>query len=250
MEFPDRDEILYHKPIWGTNPFLLCRTVTPADLRDSRSRCNCRDCYLSRIRSISNYLSHPFGSRSDPPRGPFEFSSMLRSKNDMVHDVFATDNSIVLLNMIFSGSEIVATNDRIYPVNSIDFIRDRVRDRLTDDPGDRSLNGLFFSRLKVFDLRRKGPRLLRRARRSHSIPPSVPLYDLPEIVDTWCSGSHIFREPDIVPPDFVANFPGSIEQLVHKGHFHDRQGLKFDFRSFIMSDQTPRRRKRSRSVVS
>lgn len=250
MDFPNRDELLYHKSNWGKSPFLLCRTVTPADLRDLRSRCNCRDCYMSRIRSISNCLSHPFGSRSDPPRGPFEFSSMLRSKHDMAHDLFAIDNSIILSNMIISGSKNVATTNHIYPVNSISYIRDRIRDRLNDDPGDRSLNGLFFSRLKVFDLRRKGPRLLRRARRSHSIPPPFPLYDLPEIVDTWCSGDHIFCESDIISPDFVANFPGSIEQLVHKSHFHDRQNLSYDFRSFIMSDQTPRRRKRSRSVVS
>lgn len=252
MELPSRSEILFHKPIWGTTPFLLCRSVTPVDLRDSKKRCNCRDCYLSRTRTVSDYLSHPFGSRSNPPRGSHEFAQHLRNKWDMDRDVFALDNSIILLKMIDSDSDVVATfNDPIRPVISIGYIQAVVRDLLIEDPGDRSLNGLFYDRLKVYDLRRKGPRLLRRARRSHSIRPHASLYDLPEIVDTWGIDGRVYFDP---PDDFsnssVANFPSSIERLVYEGHFHDRTRLTFEFSDpSKMSKRIPRR-KRSRSAVS
>merc|ERR1711911_493214 len=127
MEVPTRSEIQFHRPIWGTNPFLLCRTVTPPEFRDLRLRCNCRDCYSSRTRAISNYFSHPFGSRSDPPRGRYELSKILRYRLDMDHDVFASDNSVILLKMISSDPTYVATFDTIVPVVSVRSLRHLVR---------------------------------------------------------------------------------------------------------------------------
>ena len=252
MDLPSRSEILFHKPIWGQTPFLLCRSVTPVDLRDSKKRCNCRDCYLSRTRTVSHYLSHPFGSRSDPPRGRHEFALHLRNKWDMDRDIFALSNSIILLKMIDSDSDVVATfNDPIRPVISIGYIQAVVRDLLIEDPGDRSLNGLFYDRLKVYDLRRKGPRLLRRARRSHSIRPVSSLYDLPEIVDDWTSNGRVyFDPPNDFPKNSVANFPSSVERLVHEGHFHDRSCLTFEFSGPTKMSKRAPRRKRSRSAVS
>ena len=251
MELPCRSEILFHRPIWGTSPFLLCRTVTPPEFRHLKLQCNCRDCYLSRIRTQSDYLTHPFGSRSDPPRSRYELSKVLRVKLDMDHDVFAVNNSTVLLKMMGTDSNVATYNDPIVPVMSVRSLEDIVRDRLVHDPGNRSLNGLFFSRLQVFDLRRKGPRLLRRARRSHSIRPSLPLYDLPEIVDLWTSTTVDYDEDQLDISNSVATFPSSIERLVSEKHFHDRRGLTYVFSdSSIMSNSGSRRPKRNRSLVS
>lgn len=251
MDFPDRSELLYHKPVWGANPFLLCRTVTPLDFRDLRLVCNCCDCYISRIRTASDFLTHPFGSRCDPPRGRYELAQVLRSRLDTDRDVFATDNSIVLLNMLQTDPS-VATLGLVVPVMSLSMIRSGVQDLLVSDPGNRSLNGLFYDRLKFFDLRRKGPRLLRRARRSHSIAPDPFLYDHPEIVDTWSAHESVFRDPHFEYPDFVAKFPSSIERLVHDRHFHDRRELNFKFSSSsnMSNSPHPRVKKRSRSLVS
>ena len=252
MEVPSWSEIRFHKPVWGLNPFLLCRTVTPIELRDLKICCNCRDCYSSRSRAISDYLSHPFGSRSDPPRGRYELSKILRYKLDMVHDVFAFDNSVILLKMLESDSACVATfADSILPIVSVRSLRDLVRDLLISDSGNRSLNGLFFSRLHVYDLRRKGPRLLRRARRSHCIRPGPFLYDLQETVDPWTSVSCDTSEVPVHVSNCVATFPSSIERLVFEKHFSDRRGLIYDFSgSSIMSESSSRRQKRSRSLVS
>ena len=251
MAVPSWSEIRFHKPVWGLNPFLLCRTVTPIELRDLKICCNCRDCYSSRSRAISDYLTHPFGSRSDPPRGRYELSKILRYKLDMVHDVFAFDNSVILLKMLESDSACVATfADSILPIVSVRSLKNLVRDLLVSDSGNRSLNGLFYSRLQVFDLRRKGPRLLRRARRSHCIRPGPFLHDLQETVDPWTSSSCDIDEVQMDVSKCVATFPSSIERLVLEKHFHGRRELTYDFSgSSIMSESASRRQKRSRSLV-
>ena len=249
MDLPSRSEILFHRPVWGANPFLLCHTVTPPEVRHLRSCCNCRDCYVSRVRTVSNYLSHPFGSHSDPPRGRYELSRVLRYKLDMDRDVFAVNNSVVLLQMIGSEPICVATSMPIVPVMSVRSIEDLVRDLLVSDSGNRSLNGLFFDRLQIFDLRRKGPRLLRRARRSHAIRPL--LYDLPETYDPWTSTSFVSDEVQLDVTNSVATFPSSIERLVFEKHFHGRRGLTYEFSdSSTMSKPPTRRPKRNRSLVS
>ena len=251
MDVPSRYEISFHRPIWGTNPFLLCRTVTPLEFRDLKIQCNCRDCYLSRTRTLSDYFTHPFGSRSDPPRGRFELSKILRYRLDMDHDVFAADNSVILLKMIDSDPTHVATfTDSIVPIVSRRSLKKIVRDLLVSDPGNRSLNGLFYSRLQIFDLRRKGPRLLRRARRSHCIRPSPFLYDLQETTDPWTSTSADTDQVQLDMSNSVATFPSSIERLISERHFHDRRELIYDFSESIMSDLSTRRQKRSRSLVS
>ena len=137
-------------------------------------------------------------------------------------------------------------------------VRGLVQDLLSTHPLDhRSLNGLFYTTLQWHSPIRKGPRLLRRALRSHSVRPSFPIDRIPESTDTWCSDSRFDLDDYYLSPgpypDF-AKFRSSVERLVHDRHFHDRNFYYrnyYSFSGFTMSDPPQINRfKRTRSLVS
>ena len=251
MDLPSRLDIQRHKLSWGADQFLICRSVTPPEFRELDS-CNCFPCRKSRIYFYANLLSHPFGSHVNPPMSRFAYSEYLRSTLDLKNDIFAESNAFSLLRMMFTDPE-NRSFDHWPMYISPKTVPGLVRDLLSTHPLDnRSLNGLFYSALRWHSLKRKGPRLLMRARRSHSVRPSPHLYSIPETYDTWCSkASPDFDVPEfsVRYPDF-AKFPSSIERLVRDGYFHNRVNRKFS--DFVMSDSTPtnQRFKRTRSLVS
>ena len=251
MLYPSSTEIHLHKVLWGAAPFLVCRTVTPLDVRSERSCCNCEPCRSSRRRTRMDALSHPFGNHYDPPVSRYELARKLRSKHDICRDVFARDNAVVLLNMMVTEPIFVA----ICPVFAEGLsLRYHVQDVICDVPDEfRSLTGLFFSRLKIYDLRHKGCKLLRRALRSHSIPPPLTLWTVPEVYDPWSTSVEVLSEPTGILPKFpnFSNFPSSIERLVRERHFHGTRALNFEFSGLTeMSDSSSRGRKSRRSLVS
>ena len=187
MNLPTRLEIQRHKVTWGAAPFLICRTVTPLEFREFRTHCNCFPCRRSRIHLRADLLSHPFGSHLDVPLTRYRYARELRFTYDVKKDIFAKSNALVLLSMMFTDHENRSFDDwpMYIPRKSA---RRLIQDLLSKHPSDhRSLNGLFFSALMWYSPVRKGPRLFRRALRSHSICPQFPISKIPESVDTWCS---------------------------------------------------------------
>ena len=256
MLLPTRREIWVHKPVWGPSSFLLCQTATPAEFRDLRYQCNCPPCYSSRSRAHANELCHPFGSKSDPPMSKYRFARFLRDLFDTKTDCFAKSNAIVLVGMMYSDPNNSYFDQWATEMTSSDLKR-RLRYSLTHQamtmiPSNfRSFSGLFYSRLHVFNLRRKGPRLLTRARRSHSIAPSAILGSISEDTDTWCPGFQTDASSEwngSIP--IFAKLHGFIENLVFTGHFHRSMSLTSKFRFGSMSDATKKRPKRLRSLVS
>lgn len=251
MNLPSRLEILRHKVSWGADPFLICRSITPVEVREFRSACNCFPCRRSRLHYQADRLSHPFGSHLDYPVSRFRYSLHLRKSCDTRVDLFARSNAVCLLRMMFTDRENRSFDDWpiLIPRKSI---RGLVQDVISTQSGThRSLHGLFYSALDWYHPIRKGPRLLRRARRSHSICPQFPITKIPESTDTWCSDSTPLDDyitPNTLYPDF-AKSPSSIERLVLERHFHGRVNLNFS--DSIMSERPKNaRNKRTRSLVS
>ena len=253
MLVPSRSEILYHKVVWGVSPFLVCRTVSPPNVREFRAHCNCDSCRSSRRRGQMEALSHPFGRSYDPPMSRYQLSRMLRNRFDVCRNAFARKNATVLLNMMVTDPDFVA----LCPVYEAGMsLRNHVKELVCDFSDEyRSLNGLFFEKIRVYDLRKKGFQLLSRSLRSHSIPPSLHLWSVPEVIDLWWSDSiaDICAEPYTDPekyPDF-SKFGSSVERLVLGNHFSGSRTLNYDFSgSTVMSDSNGKRLKTRRSLVS
>ena len=250
MQLPSQTDIRRHKVVWGVSPFLVCRTVTPLDVRPFRAHCNCDSCRPSRRRSRMEALSHPFGRYYDPPMSHFQLARTLRSRFDVCRNVFARENALCLLNMMVTEPNFVA----LCPVNSGLSLCNHVKEVICDIPSEfRSLNGLFFEKLKVYDLRHKGSKLMCRALRSHSIPPAFRLWSVPEVVDPWTSETEMCTEPPCDLPKFpnFSKYTSSIERLVFDRHFYGPRALNYQFRELVvMSDSSKKRQKSRRSLVS
>ena len=225
-----RKRVRRHRVRWDSDPFLICRTVTPLALRDMRVRCNCVGCLESRRRTDRTFLSHPLGSFADPPTDKFTFALELREVD--VVSKFCRDDAIVTLGMLGLNDDF----EFLQPSWDVNYIstwsNSELRDHVTYLEDEypftcrESLKGINYRRLALHDSRHKGPRLLMRALRSHSVQPygHTRLYKIPEKYD---------RKYDRMPkselrcPRFprigFGLIPGTIEYLiVHKCFYRSK----------------------------
>ena len=247
-----REKISRHKIRWHDNPFLLCRTVTPLSVREARVFCNCPECYDSRRRNDRFMLSHPLGSFVSPPTDHDTFSRELRGLDTV--RCFARRDLQTLLCMIHTNPDIPLSQpswDIEYlktwsgPLmrDQIRFLKDRAHLGCSG-----SFGGIIYHRLDTFS-DRKGPRLLRRALRSHSISPFGPKSRLFPIRETF--GDYIGRFQNHRNIAFGL-IPGTIEYLTVHKCFYRGTKIVFSGPEFTMGDGPPPKRKKlsSMSLVS
>ena len=219
------DRVLRHKVLWDENPFLLCRTVTPLSVREKRLFCNCPECYKSRRMADRYCMSHPFGSFVDPPCDKNTFSWELREAD--IKQCFSYKDAQIILAMIQTDPEAKykhSSSPLLWPPR---VVKQHVEFLINEWPIEYgvSLLGTKYERLRTY-FRSKGPNMLKRALRSHSLSPfgRTSLYTIREKTDSivLCDTKRYRYNPRYDDKFRICfrNIPGTVEYLILHGCFY------------------------------